>query len=75
MPLIPITERGRRMGESHPHARYPDEMVELVRALYDAGKSYGQICQALGLPKSTVRDFVQYKRRACTIAAWKKIKD
>ena len=51
------------------------ELVEQVRQMRDDGATYRQICHALCLPKSTVRDFVTYKRRACTVAGFRRVAD
>lgn len=75
MRSVPITEGGHRLGEGHPNCKHSDELVEQVRQMRDDGATYRQICHALCLPKSTVRDFVTYKRRACTVAGFRRVAD
>jgi len=56
-------ERGYRIGQSHPQARYTDREIELVHQLRDDGLSYGRIAQAMEMPKSTVAEIIEGKIR------------
>lgn len=60
---VMVNERGQRIGEGHPNAKYPDEVVECVLALRNAGYTYGQIVQQLQMPKSTVACICRGDRR------------
>lgn len=70
---VPVNDVGRRIGEGHPHARYTDGEVEMVRLLRDAGKSYNEICRIAEMPRTTVRDICSGRRRGQPIARWRKV--
>ncbi len=72
--LVPVNEKGYRIGHHHHNAVLTDHDVELVRILHERdGKSYGWLALKFEVPKSTIAAICQYKRRAQTIADWKAI--
>lgn len=50
-------------GDAHPRVKYPDELVERARRLHDAGEAPQRIAEALGVPKTTLKDWLQYRTR------------
>lgn len=60
---VAVNERGLRIGEDHQNARYTNGEIEMVLALRDEGKSYGEIAKLLEMPKSTVADIIKGRRR------------
>lgn len=74
--LVATNDRGMRIGQYHHRTKYPDEMVDKARELHeDQGLGYVRIARILGVPKSVVRDWCRYNRRAQTYVSWKKVKD
>lgn len=65
---------GRRVGQSHPQAKYADHEVDLLRELRDQGLSYGQIAEKMEMPRATVSSICQGRRRAQTVARVKVVK-
>ena len=72
--MIEYNEHGRRIGETHPLARYSDHEVELVHQLREAGLSYGQIAKKLEMPKATVASIVSGRSRCQQAWKWKEEK-
>lgn len=72
--LVAVDERGFRVGETHHNARLSDALVEHIRDLAEyQGLRVGEICDRLGLAKTTVVKILRYERRASTPDRWKKI--
>lgn len=71
---VAVNERGLRIGEDHQNARYTDGEVEMVLALRDDGKSYGEIARLAEMPKSTVRDICKGRRRCQCPTHWKTVR-
>jgi hypothetical protein len=70
---VAVNERGLRIGEDHPNARYTDKEIETVLSLRNDGLSYGGIACLLEMPKSTVASICKGGRRCQTSARWKTI--
>lgn len=76
--IVALNERGRRIGETHPRARWTDADVELVLALRDEGLSYREISRKFDdtprgyMPVSTVRDICKGLIRAQIPAGFKR---
>lgn len=68
---VAVNERGYRVGEDHPNARYTNAEVEMVLELRDEGLGYKRIAKILEMPRATVRDICQGKRRCQTPTAWR----
>jgi hypothetical protein len=60
---IAVNEKGYRIGEDHPHARYTNREIGHVLEMRDEGKSYGFIATVMDMPKSTVASICTAKRR------------
>lgn len=61
--LVAVNELGARIGEDHPNAKYPNGLIDLVLALRDEGWGYKLICRVAQMPKRTVRDICNGRRR------------
>ncbi len=70
---VAVNERGLRIGEDHPNAKYTNGEIEMVLSLRDEGKSYGEICRLVEMPKSTVRNIIKGQRRCQYPVAWKRL--
>lgn len=71
---VAVNDRGLRIGEDHHNARYTDGEVEMVLRLRDDGFGYKRIAKALDMPKRTVRDICQGKRRCQCAANHKRVR-
>lgn len=76
--LVGVSEKGARVGETHPRAKLSDSDVDLIRDLHEAGLSYRQIVAKfdedhLQVSKSTVRDIIKCRRRWGRPVAWKRV--
>jgi len=58
--------KGVPTGERHPFCKYPDNDVELCRALYDDGMAIPLIAEKMEVPYPTVRSWVQFESRKTT---------
>lgn len=47
----------------HHKAKVPGEVVERIRAQFEAGKSYRKLAAQYGIPENTVKDWVFYRTR------------
>lgn len=72
--LVAVNERGDRIGEDHPNAKYTNGEIDLVLALREAGGSYGEIAAKMEMPKSTVRDICKGNRRCQTPDRYKAVR-
>ncbi|TXH33866.1 helix-turn-helix domain-containing protein [Zoogloea sp.] len=70
MKIVAVNERGQRIGETHPQAKYSNGEVSLLLSLRDQGLTYSQIAQACGIPKSTVAHICRGARRCQTPARY-----
>jgi DNA invertase Pin-like site-specific DNA recombinase len=64
--LLELNEDGRRIGESHPRAKYSEREVEEVRRLFEDGVSRTAIARVLHMPYPTVRAILSGRRRTQT---------
>lgn len=72
--LVAVNERGHPIGEFHHNARLSDAQVDRIRELHeDEGLGYKRIAKLLGISRNTVHGICVYKRRAESIAGWKKL--
>ena len=58
-----VNDQGRRIGEGHPKARWPEWMVEEIFRLAADGVTAASIAKLLGMPGSTVRSILSGKAR------------
>ena len=49
--------------QMHHKAKVPGEVVERIRAQFEAGKSYRKLASEYGIPENTVKDWVFYRTR------------
>lgn len=71
---VAVNERGYRLGEGHHNARYPDCVVDQVLFLREEGWGYKRIATAMEMPKRTVRDICDGKRRCQTASDWRRVR-
>jgi hypothetical protein len=71
---VAVNEAGLRIGEDHQNARYTNGEIEMVLALREDGKSYGEISRLVEMPKSTVRDICTGRRRGQYPADFKTVR-
>lgn len=71
--LVAVNEHGARIGEDHPLAKWTNEQVDLVFELRDQGWGYKRIVNATGMPKRTVRDICNGRRRCQYPDRWKRV--
>lgn len=64
--LVALNDRGQRIGDTHPQAKYSNGEVAAVLALRDQGMSHQQIAKACEMPKSTVAHICRGDRRCQT---------
>ena len=72
--LVAVNESGLRIGEDHPKARYTNHEIDLVLQLRDQGASYGEIAAKMDMPKSTVQDICNGRRRNQYPAEFKQVR-
>lgn len=70
MPLIPVNEKGRVIGQDHPNAKHTDREIETARRLKAQGLSLREIADKLETKKSTVASWLRGYRRNQTPAEW-----
>lgn len=74
MDMIPVGEKGRRMGESSGRAKWKDSVIEHWRKLVEDGhKRPSEICKEYNVPKQTLSDILNFKSRAVTPTRWKRV--
>lgn len=62
--LVAINDQGRRVGETHPRAKFTDHEVELMRKLRGAGWSFDRLAAAFECAKATVADICHGRIRS-----------
>lgn len=72
--LVAVNERGMRIGEDHPNARYTDAEIDTLWSLRDEGYGYKRIALFMDMPVRTVRDIIKGKRRAYVATRWKRVR-
>lgn len=68
--LVPVNERGLRIGQYHHNARLTDADVELIRQLADSGMRHSVIAEKFEISRYTVGRICRSERRAQTPARW-----
>ena len=71
---VTVNDNGRPIGEDHRNARYLDDDVERARELRAQGYSFLDVSRMMDMPIRTIRDYVSGRRRAQSVAGWKKIR-
>lgn len=70
---VAITDQGYRIGQDHHRAKYTDHEIEEILNLVDSGLSCYAVAKLLGIPRSTVRDWVSGRLRAHVPVRWRRI--
>lgn len=69
-----LDEFNRPVGEHHHRAKLSNADVELIRDIYDEGLcSYSTLAHVFGVSKSTIKDYITFKKRATTPAGYKTV--
>jgi len=76
--LVFVNALGKRIGQDHHRAKLPDEAIDQIFYLREAGLSYSEIAAKFddipgGVSKSTVRDVLKGRRRGQVPAATKRV--
>lgn len=71
---VAVNDRGLRIGEDHPNARYTDVEIAMVLALHDEGFGYKRIAKMCDMPRSTVRDLCKGLRRCQCPTRWVRVR-
>lgn len=87
---VQVNERGRRIGESHPRAKFTDKEIDMIREMAEPeldaqgkvvkpGLTYAEIAAKFDEPnrplaRETVKSIVLCRRRGQTPAKVKRIK-
>lgn len=84
--LVALSEDNKRMGETHPNAVHPDDLVEAIRDAYEAGSppegqkrtrynsvGYKRLAKQFNVPVATVAKICSYARRATWADRWKRV--
>lgn len=70
--LVGISERGKRVGGTHPRAKLTDADIDLMRELHEEhGMTYTVLAQKFECSKSTAWDVCNYRRRIAYAVTWK----
>jgi hypothetical protein len=71
--LVSVNEKGRRIGEDHPRARFTDHDVELLLRLREEGVSYQRIAEIMECSYDYVRSVCLGRRRGQYASRFKRI--
>lgn len=73
--LVGTNDRGVAIGQYHPRAKYPDELIDQIREMReDQRLSTREISARTGMSRRMVRDVCAYVYRAQTYTHWRKAK-
>lgn len=67
---VALNENGLRIGQTHPLAILSDAEVDLVFELIEAGFSYSQVAEKMGVSKSCIGHIASGRRRCQTPVKW-----
>ena len=71
--LVGTNDRGIAIGQYHPRAKYPDELIDQIREMReDQGLTWREIVSRTGVSMRMVRDVCAYVYRAQTYTNWRK---
>ena len=71
--IVKVNDRGLRIGEDHQHARHTDAEIELARQLHAEGMSYKKLAEKFEVSKSTIADWIKFRRRGQHPSDWRRI--
>lgn len=69
--LIPVTNRGYVIGESHHNAKLTDDDVRLILALRAEGVPQAKVAEKFECSRRVVRDIESGRRRGAMAEAWR----
>ncbi len=72
--IVRVNDNGRPIGEDARNAKYLDDDVETVCRLRAEGCTWTKISRMMDIPVRTARDFVSGRRRAESVAGFRKIR-
>lgn len=71
--LVGTNDRGVAIGQYHPRAKYPDELIDQIREMREDQKlTTREIAARTGVSRRMVRDVCAYTKRAQTYTNWRK---
>ena len=70
--LVPVGEKGDRIGQYHHRAVWTDAEIDSVFALADQGMTVSEIARKMEMPRSTVWAVVHGFLRGKTPSAWRR---
>ena len=70
--MVPVGEKGDRLGQYHHRAVWTDAEIESVFALADQGMTVSEIARKMEMPRSTVWAVVHGYLRGKTPSAWRR---
>ena len=71
--LVGTNDRGVAIGQYHPRAKYPDELIDQIREMREDHKmTTREIAARTGVSRRMVRDICGYVYRAQTYTNWRK---
>lgn len=71
--LVGINDKGRRVGQYHPRARFTDHEVDLIFELKEEGRTITEIAKIMECRKSTINDILKGRRRAQHPTRWVRV--
>ena len=70
--LVGMNDRGMAIGQYHPRAKYPDELIDQIREMREDHKlTTREIAARTGVSRRMVRDVCAYTKRAQTYTNWR----
>lgn len=70
--MVPVGEKGDRLGQYHHRAVWTDAEIESVFALADQGMTVSEIARKMEMPRSTVWAVVHGYLRGKTPSGWRR---
>ena len=71
--LVGMNDRGVAIGQYHPRAKYPDELIDQIREMReDQRLPTREISARTGVSRRMVREICSYAKRAQTYTNWRK---
>jgi AraC-like DNA-binding protein len=71
--LVGTNDRGVAIGQYHPRAKYPDELIDQIREMREDHKmTTREIAARTGVSRRMVRDVCAYVYRAQTYTNWRR---
>lgn len=71
--VLALSDEGRRVGESHPRARFSNLTIDTIRDQRDAGMTYGQLARLYGTSRGHIWDICACRTRSVVATKFKTI--